>query len=111
MDDIASIASNDRRACVQPGTVLEDLNEVLAPHGLKYAPDPAAGDRSAVGGAIGNNSTGAHSLVYGKTDAYIEECEVVLADGTVTTLGDVAIKELRDSQTPTAPSLNECTRR
>ncbi|NHN48031.1 FAD-binding protein [Halostella sp. JP-L12] len=96
MDDIISVSTDARRVRVQPGTVLADLNRRLAPHSLKFAPDPAAGDRSAIGGAIGNNSTGAHSLVYGKTDAYIEECEVVLADGTVATLGDTEVQTLRE---------------
>ncbi|MHC3439863.1 FAD-binding and (Fe-S)-binding domain-containing protein [Natrialbaceae archaeon A-gly3] len=100
MDEIVSITADDRRARVQAGTVLEELNAVLAPHGLKFAPDPAAGNRSAIGGAIGNNSTGAHSLVYGKTDAYIEECEVVLADGTVATLGETDVSELREQADP-----------
>ncbi len=100
MDGVVSIDPEDRRARVESGTVLGELNDALAPHGLKFAPDPAAGDRSAIGGAIGNNSTGAHSLVYGKTDAYVEECEVVLADGTVATLGEVAVDDLRESADP-----------
>jgi len=81
------------------------LNETLEPHGLKFAPDPAWGDKSAIGGAIGNNSTGSHSLQYGKTDAYIEECEAVLADGTVTRFGEVALEEIGEREpTPTATS-------
>ncbi|GAB7021103.1 FAD-binding and (Fe-S)-binding domain-containing protein [Halostagnicola bangensis] len=100
MDGIVSISPEDERAHVQSGTVLETLNEALAPHDLKFAPDPAAGNRSAIGGAIGNNSTGAHSLVYGKTDAYIEECEAVLADGTVTTLGEISVDEIRAKADP-----------
>ncbi len=93
MRDIVSIDPDERRVRVQPGTVLADLNEALAPHGLKFAPDPAAGNRS----AIGNNSTGAHSLVYGKTDAYVEACEIVLADGTVATLGDILFEQIDES--------------
>jgi FAD/FMN-containing dehydrogenase/Fe-S oxidoreductase len=96
MDGIVSIDADERRARVQSGVVLEELNGALAPHELKFAPDPAAGDRSVIGGAIGNNSTGAHSLVYGKTDAYVESCEVVLADGTVTTFGEIELAELRE---------------
>jgi len=83
-------------ARVQPGVTLARLNETLAPHDLKFAPDPAAGDRSVIGGAIGNNSTGSHSLKYGKTDAYVEEVEAVLADGTVTTFGETTVGELRE---------------
>jgi FAD/FMN-containing dehydrogenase/Fe-S oxidoreductase len=95
MDDIVAINPEKQRARVEAGTVLGDLNEALSPHDLKFAPDPAAGDRSVIGGAIGNNSTGAHSLVYGKTDVYVEECEVVLADGTVATFGEISVENLR----------------
>ncbi len=94
MNDAVSIDPDERRATVQSGIVLEKLNEALAPHDLKFAPDPAWGDKSALGGAIGNNTTGAHSLQYGKTDAYVEEVEVVLADGTVTRFGEVDLDEL-----------------
>ncbi|WP_408960207.1 FAD-binding and (Fe-S)-binding domain-containing protein [Natrinema sp. 74] len=100
MDGIVSVDADDQRAHVQSGVVLEELNDALAPHGLKFAPDPAAGNRSVIGGAIGNNSTGAHSLKYGKTDAYVEECEVVLADGTVATLGEIGVDELREQADP-----------
>ncbi|MDS0476917.1 FAD-linked oxidase C-terminal domain-containing protein [Natrinema sp. 1APR25-10V2] len=96
MDEITMVDPQEQRARVEAGTILEELNEALASHELKFAPDPAAGNRSTIGGAIGNNSTGAHSLVYGKTDAYIEECEVVLADGTVATLGEISVTELRE---------------
>ncbi|WP_336336522.1 FAD-binding and (Fe-S)-binding domain-containing protein [Haloarcula brevis] len=100
MDGLVEARPGDRRARTQPGITLGDLNDELAAHGLKFAPDPAWGDKSVLGGAIGNNSTGAHSLQYGKTDAYIEECEVVLADGTVTTFGEVTREELRDRANP-----------
>ncbi|WP_435181129.1 FAD-binding and (Fe-S)-binding domain-containing protein [Halorussus sp. AFM4] len=92
-------------ARVEAGTTLAELNDRLAPRDLKFAPDPAAGDRSAIGGAIGNNSTGAHSLQYGKTDAYVEECEVVLADGSVATLGEMDVDELRAAADPDADDL------
>ncbi|MFB6227073.1 MAG: FAD-binding and (Fe-S)-binding domain-containing protein [Halobacteriales archaeon] len=100
MTDLVAIDPERRQARAQPGTYLGDLNAALEPHGLKFAPDPAWGDKSALGGAIGNNSTGAHSLNYGKTDAYVRECEVVLADGTVTTFGEVSLSELRERADP-----------
>ena len=100
MDDVLGIDPDDRTARVQSGAVLAELNETLVPHGLKFAPDPSTANRSAVGGAIGNNTTGAHSLQYGKTDAYVEACEVVLADGSVTTLGEVTPEELRERADP-----------
>ncbi|QLH78959.1 FAD-binding protein [Halosimplex rubrum] len=95
-DAVLSVDPEARRARAEPGAILGELNAELAAHDLKFAPDPAWGDKSALGGAIGNNSTGAHSLQYGKTDAYVEECEVVLADGTVTRFGEVTLDELRE---------------
>ena len=100
MDTVLDIDPDARRARAEVGVYLGDLNTELAPDGLKFAPDPAWGDKSALGGAIGNNSTGSHSLVYGKTDAYIEECEAVLADGTRTTFGEVTIEELEENGDP-----------
>ncbi|MFH5798247.1 FAD-binding and (Fe-S)-binding domain-containing protein [Haladaptatus sp. CMAA 1911] len=96
MDALLDFDPDGKTARAQPGIVLGELNHALADRDLKFAPDPAWGDKSALGGAIGNNSTGSHSLKYGKTDAYVEECEVVLADGTVTTFGDVTLEELRE---------------
>ncbi len=100
MNEILEIDPDARTATVQPGTILGTLNEALAPHDLKFAPDPAWGDKSAIGGAIGNNSTGSHSLKYGKTDAYIEEVEAVLSDGTVTTFGEVTLEEISERADP-----------
>jgi len=100
MDAILAVDPDVRTARTQAGAVLAELNQVLEPHGLKFAPDPSTANRSAMGGAVGNNTTGAHSLLYGKTDAYVEELEVVLADGTVTTLGEVTLDELRAGADP-----------
>ncbi|WP_277540002.1 FAD-binding and (Fe-S)-binding domain-containing protein [Haloarcula laminariae] len=96
MDDVRTVDPGGRTARAQVGTTLGDLNADLADHGLKFAPDPAWGDKSALGGAIGNNSTGAHSLQYGKTDHYVESCEVVLSDGTITEFGELSVAELRE---------------
>ncbi|MFW5955949.1 MAG: FAD-binding and (Fe-S)-binding domain-containing protein [Halorhabdus sp.] len=96
MDDILETDPEGARARVQAGTYIGDMNKAFAEHDLKFAPDPAYGDKSAIGGAIGNNSTGSHSLKYGKTDAYVESLEVVLADGTVTEFGEVTLEELEE---------------
>ncbi|SDG22513.1 FAD/FMN-containing dehydrogenase [Halorubrum xinjiangense] len=105
MDEVLSADPDAKTARVQAGAYVGDLNAAVEPDGLKFAPDPAWRDKSAVGGAIGNNSTGAHSLKYGKTDHYVEELEVVLADGTVTTFGEVAVEDLRESADPDADDL------
>ena len=105
MDAVIETDPDAATARVQAGAYVGDLNAAVEPYGLKFAPDPAWRDKSAVGGAIGNNSTGAHSLKYGKTDHYVEEVEAVLADGTVTTFGEVAVEELRESADPDADTL------
>ena len=67
---------------VQPGIVLDQLNRYLAPYGLQYAPDPTTSNRACVGGGIGNNTCGAHSVIYGKTLDHIKEVDVVLSDAS-----------------------------
>jgi FAD/FMN-containing dehydrogenase/Fe-S oxidoreductase len=96
MDAVLDVDPEAGTARAQPGITLARLDDRLAPHGLKFAPDPAWGDKSVLGGAIGNNTTGAHSLKYEKTDGYLEAVEVVLADGTVTTFGWMDVEELHD---------------
>ncbi|PSQ39045.1 FAD-binding oxidoreductase [Halobacteriales archaeon SW_5_70_135] len=105
MDEVVAVDSETRRATAQPGATLGELNADCAEHGLKFAPDPAWGDKSTLGGAIGNNSTGAHSLQYGKTDAYLRSCEVVLADGTVTRLGETPLSTVRERADPDGDAL------
>lgn len=83
MDEIVDIDVEAKRATIQPGCVQDHLDNRLAKEGLKFAPDPASSNRSTIGGGIGNNSTGAHSVRYGITDAYTEELRVLLADGSM----------------------------
>ena len=91
MDDIVDVRSDERRAVVQPGVVQDHLDDRLAEEGLKFAPDPASSARATVVGGIGNNSTGAHSVRYGITDAYTEELKVVLADGSLVHTREVVL--------------------
>ncbi|GAB7012892.1 FAD-binding and (Fe-S)-binding domain-containing protein [Halolamina salina] len=100
MDAINDIDPEAATATAESGAIVAELNAACEPHGLKFAPDPAWRDKSALGGAIGNNSTGSHSLKYGKTDAYVESCEAVLADGTVTELGEERVGDLRQRADP-----------
>ena len=89
MNRILEVNPEEKWVRVQPGVVLDELNAFLKPHGLIFGPDVATSSRANIGGMIGNNSSGAHSLLYGKTVDHVAELEVVLADGTVTTLGPV----------------------
>ncbi|MFC7202137.1 FAD-binding and (Fe-S)-binding domain-containing protein [Haloferax namakaokahaiae] len=91
MNDILEFDPEGRRVTVQPGVVQDHLDDYLSSEGLKFAPDPASANRATIGGGIGNNSTGAHSVRYGITDAYTEELRVVLADGSMIHTRDVVL--------------------
>jgi FAD/FMN-containing dehydrogenase len=95
MNRLLEVNSAEGWAWVQPGIVLDELNALLAPHDLKFAPDVSPGNRATIGGMIGNNSSGMYSLVYGKTIDHVLELKVMLADGSVTTLGPLDDGELR----------------
>ena len=87
MRELREVNPEEGWAWVGPGLVLDELNGLVAPHGLKFAPDPSTVNRATVGGAIGNNSCGARSIRYGKTLDHVLELEVVLSDGSRTMLG------------------------
>src|SRR5262249_4855717 len=72
-----------KRARVQPGIVLDELNAALRPHHLRFAPDISTASRATVGGMMANNSSGARSVMYGKTIDHVLEQEVVLSDGSI----------------------------
>ncbi|NLV05568.1 FAD-binding protein [Haloarcula rubripromontorii] len=91
MDDILDIRPDEQTARIQPGVVQDDLDDTLAEYGLKFAPDPASSNRASVGGGIGNNSTGAHSVRYGITDAYTDAVKAVLSDGSLIHAREVVI--------------------
>lgn len=74
---------------VEPGVILDELNAFLKPHGLQFAPDVATSSRATIGGMVGNNSAGTHSVIYGKTIDHVLELDLILADGTRTTAGEL----------------------
>src|SRR6202041_722531 len=68
---------------VEPGCVLDDLNQQLKTHKLQFAPDISTANRATIGGMIANNSSGTHSILHGKTIDHVLELKVLLADGSV----------------------------
>jgi len=80
---ILSIDAKSRRAVVEPGVTLDQLNDALAPHGLMFGPDVATSSHATIGGMVGNNSAGAHSILYGRTVENLVALEVAFADGSV----------------------------
>ena len=81
MARILEIDPARRSARVQPGVILDHLRAEAEKHQLTFAPDPATHDRCTLGGMIGNNSCGVHSIMAGKTDDNIESIEILTYDG------------------------------
>ena len=94
MDQILSFDPLERIVEVQPGTVLGSLNRKLAADGLTFGPDPASADRATIGGVLGNNATGAHSILYGMAHNHLLEAETVLSDASITRFKRPASGEL-----------------
>ena len=89
LDRVLEVNPEERWVRVQPGLVLDELNLYLRPMGLSYGPDPASSNRAAMGGIVANNSTGAHSILYGMTADHVLETSVILSDGSRATFGPV----------------------
>jgi FAD/FMN-containing dehydrogenase/Fe-S oxidoreductase len=81
MAQILELDPERRIARVQPGVILDHLRNAAEKHHLTFAPDPATHDRCTLGGMIGNNSCGVHSVMAGKTDDNIEELDILTYDG------------------------------
>src|SRR5437763_3826196 len=82
MHEIVELDPERRLARVQPGVVLDWLRARAEEHGLTFGPDPATHSRCTLGGMIGNNSCGTHSIIAGVTADNIESLDVLLYDGT-----------------------------
>jgi FAD/FMN-containing dehydrogenase/Fe-S oxidoreductase len=78
---ILELNAQERWVRVEPGIVLDELNAALRPHGLRFAPDISTASRATIGGMIANNSSGARSVLYGKTIDHVLELDIVLSDG------------------------------
>jgi len=87
MNRVLALDPEARTAVVQPGLVLDRLQEAAAPHGLRFGPDPSTHSRCTLGGMIGNNSCGSHSVAWGTTADNVRELSVVTARGRRARLG------------------------
>ncbi len=94
MNQILELDPGARTARVQPGVVLDRLRERAEIHHLTFGPDPSTHSRCTLGGMIGNNSCGTHSLLAGKTVDNVEELRVLLYDGTELNVGATPEAEL-----------------
>jgi FAD/FMN-containing dehydrogenase len=83
LNRVLEINVAERWAWIEPGVVLDELNAQLRPHGLRFAPDISTASRATLGGMMANNSSGARSVLYGKTIDHVLEQRVVLSDGSI----------------------------
>ncbi|MFM0416799.1 FAD-binding and (Fe-S)-binding domain-containing protein [Paraburkholderia aromaticivorans] len=91
---VVSVDPVARVAIVEPGVVCDTLRDAAEQHGLTFAPDPATHSRCTLGGMIGNNSCGAHSVMAGKTVENVEALEIATFDGARFWVGPTSASEL-----------------
>ncbi len=96
MNKVLEVNPQDGYAWVQPGCILDDLRAAAEEHNLTFGPDPATHDRCTLGGMIGNNSCGVHSVMAGRTQDNIEALDILLYDGTRMTVGETTPAELEE---------------
>ncbi|UCG27159.1 MAG: FAD-binding protein, partial [Bacteroidales bacterium] len=86
----------ERRIRVEPGVVLDELNKFLKPYGLFFGPETSTSNRCMIGGMVGNNACGAHSILYGSTRDHILGIKAILSDGSEVWFGTVSPDEFEE---------------
>ena len=94
MDKVLEVNAEELWVRVQPGLVQDNLNHHVRPLGLGFGPDTSTSSRATLGGMLGNNSGGSHSIAYGLTVEHVIELTTVLADGSRAVFGEVTPDEL-----------------
>src|SRR5205807_9005723 len=93
MNRVLEVNTEEQWARVQPGLVQDNLNHHVRPLGLGFGPDTSTSNRATLGGMLGNNSGGSHSIAYGLTVEHVIELTTVLADGSRAVFGEVTPDE------------------
>lgn len=94
MNHVLEVDVGKGRVRVQPGVIRDELNQVLASHGLFFGPETSTSNRATLGGMLGNNSCGSNSIAYGSTRDHVVEVAGYLADGSRLTLGEIGQGDL-----------------
>jgi FAD/FMN-containing dehydrogenase/Fe-S oxidoreductase len=89
MNKILEINKDEKWARVQPGVVLDELNLVLKSYGLFFGPETSTSNRCNIGGMVGNNACGSHSVIYGSTREHTLEIKALLSDGSEVVFGNL----------------------
>ena len=95
MQGILEVNREEMWARVQPGVVQDELNAHVRPLGLLFGPDTSTSNRATIGGMLGNNSGGSHSIAYGLTVEHVIEITALLADGSRAVFGEVTPEAFR----------------
>ncbi len=90
---IEEVNAREKWVRVQPGVIRDDLNAFLKPHGLLFGPETSTASRAMIGGMIGNNSCGLHSIIWGTTRDHLLDVRAVLSDGAEVTFGPLTQKQ------------------
>src|SRR3989442_1504352 len=93
MDRVLEVNTEELWARVQPGLVQDTLNHHVRPLGLLFGPDTSTSNRATLGGMLGNNSGGSHSIAYGLTVEHVIELRTLLADGSRVVFGEITPDE------------------
>jgi len=93
MNNVLEINAKEKWVRVQPGVVLDELNLELKKTGLFFAPETSTSNRCVIGGMIGNNSSGSHSLIYGTTREHLLSVKAILSDGSEVEFSEITKDE------------------
>lgn len=104
LNKVLSFNQEEKTVTVEPGINLDALNRRMKEHGLMFGPDPSSANRATVGGVVGNNSAGAHSILYGMTADHIVSAKVQLANGETVDLGPGTMEEHRQRASQNDPT-------
>lgn len=92
LNHIIDVNWENQTATVEPGLILSTLNKAIALHQLQFGPDPASAERATIGGCIGNNAAGAHSIIYGMTADHLMAVDVIFSDGSQAKLAETSLQ-------------------
>ncbi len=96
LNHIIEINPEKRYALIEPGVVRDELNIACKPYGLFFSPETSTSNRCCIGGMMGNNSCGTHSLVYGSTRRHVLEADVILSDGSDEHIASYTVAQLEE---------------
>jgi len=104
MNKVLSFNQEEKTVTVEPGINLDALNRRMKKNGLMFGPDPSSANRATIGGVVGNNSAGAHSILYGMTSDHVVSAKVQLSTGETVDLAPATMEEHLQRATQNDPT-------